>query len=261
MSYNFTNSRKSIRSIVISPNIGKYGMNIIGTRHHVLEVLEYLILGENMNMLQPFFDSEEKLFADVDKWDHTQIVGIFSSHCFEKYHFFSMKISNLDHSFWFHKPSKQWHILWCQRLPRNQNLYDIYSTGSPHFTRFHFARGWCFCQMNSHYLMHYTISSLYPVKTIIWVLRYILYFTLHKFHFTRVILKKQKLCKVRATCIIPQTRTLGGSSIWIGAKFALGKWLGRYVAIHNKFGLQTCWRLQLFWILGFESGQAQAKFA
>ena len=164
MSYNFTNSRKSIRSIVISPNIGKYGMNIIGTRHHVLEVLEYLILGENMNMLQPFFDSEEKLFADVDKWNHTQIVGIFSSHCFEKYHFFSMKISNLDHSFWFHKPSKQWHILWCQRLPRNQNLYDIYSTGSPHFTRFHFARGWCFCQMNSHYLMHYTISSLYTVK-------------------------------------------------------------------------------------------------
>ena len=89
MSYNFTTSRKSI---VISPNIGKYGMNIIGTRHHVLEVLEYLIYGENMNILQPYFDSEEKLFADVDKWNHTQIVGKFSSHCFEKYHFFSMKI-------------------------------------------------------------------------------------------------------------------------------------------------------------------------
>ena len=92
MSYNFTNSRKNIRSIVISPNIGKYGMNIIGTKHHVLEVLEYLIYGENMNILQPYFDSEEKLFADVDKWNHTQIVGISSSHCFEKYHFFSMKI-------------------------------------------------------------------------------------------------------------------------------------------------------------------------
>ena len=59
-------------------------MNIIGTRCHVLEVLEYLILEENMNVLQPFFDSEEKLFADVDKWNHAQIFGIFSSHYYEK---------------------------------------------------------------------------------------------------------------------------------------------------------------------------------
>ena len=85
MSYKFTNLKKSMeRSIVISPNIGKYGMNIIGTRYHVLEVLEYLILEENMNVLQPFFDSEEKLFADVDKWNHAQIFGIFSSHYYEK---------------------------------------------------------------------------------------------------------------------------------------------------------------------------------
>ena len=85
MSYKFTNLKKSMeRSIVISPNIGKYGMNIIGTRCHVLEVLEFLILEENMNVLQPFFDCEEKFFADVDKWNHAQIFGIFSSHYYEK---------------------------------------------------------------------------------------------------------------------------------------------------------------------------------
>ena len=104
-------------------------------------------------------------------------------------------------------------------------------TGSPHFTRFHFAR-----------------SSLYT-RLMFLPNEFTLFNALHDFltlpcqnnHLSRYIL-----------CIIPQTRTLGGSSIWIGAKFALGKWLGRYVAIHTKFGLQTCWRLQLFWILGFE---------
>ena len=54
--------------------------------------------------------------------------------------------------------------------------------------------------MDSHYVMHYTISSLYTVKK---------YYLSNKgtvFHFTRISLytiyfEKQKSCKVRATCI------------------------------------------------------------
>ena len=33
----------------------------------------------------------------------------------------------------------------------------------------HFTRGLGFCQMNSHYVIHYTFSSLYTVKNIILV--------------------------------------------------------------------------------------------
>ena len=68
-------------------------------------------------------------------------------------------------------------------------------TGSPHFTR-----GLYFCQMDSHYVMHYTISSLYTVK------KHYLSIKDTVFHFTRIslytiYLEKQKSCKVRATCI------------------------------------------------------------
>ena len=56
------------------------------------------------------------------------------------------------------------------------NLYYIYSTSYKYciqvaltlhsFTLHdpHFTRGLYFCQMDSHYVMHYTISSLYTVK-------------------------------------------------------------------------------------------------
>ena len=52
--------------------------------------------------------------------------------------------------------------------------------------------------MNSHYVMHYTISSLYTVKkhylSCIWVLK-VLCFTLHEFHFTLFILKNKNRVK------------------------------------------------------------------
>ena len=62
-----------------------------------------------------------------------------------------------------------------------------------------FTRGLCFCQMNSHYVMHYMVSSLYTIKKILFLYQYTM------FHFTRVSLytihlEKQKSCKVRATC-------------------------------------------------------------
>ena len=31
----------------------------------------------------------------------------------------------------------------------------------------HFTRGLCFCQMNSHYVVHYTFSSLCTIKKIL----------------------------------------------------------------------------------------------
>ena len=64
----------------------------------------------------------------------------------------------------------------------------------------HFTRGLGFCQMNSHYVIHYTFSSLYTVKNIILVvLNYCVSpytnFSLHD------LFRKKKSCKVRATCM------------------------------------------------------------
>ena len=63
----------------------------------------------------------------------------------------------------------------------------------------HFTQGLCFCQMESHYVVHYTISSLYTVK------KHYLSIKGSVFHFTRISLytiysEKQKSCRVRATC-------------------------------------------------------------
>ena len=54
--------------------------------------------------------------------------------------------------------------------------------------------------MESHYVVHYTISSLYTVK------KHYLSIKGSVFHFTRIslytiYLERQKSCKVRATCI------------------------------------------------------------
>ena len=43
-----------------------------------------------------------------------------------------------------------------------------------------FTRGLCFCQMNSHYVMHYMVSSLYTIKKILFLYQYTM------FHFTRI---------------------------------------------------------------------------
>ena len=61
--------------------------------------------------------------------------------------------------------------------------------------------------MNSHYVMHYTISSLYTVK------KDYLSIKCTMFHFTRIslytiYLEKPKSCKVRATC----SKNRGGKS-------------------------------------------------
>ena len=55
------------------------------------------------------------------------------------------------------------------------------------------------CLMDSHYVMHYTISSLYTVK------KHYLSIKGTLFHFTRIslftiYLEKQRSCKVRTTC-------------------------------------------------------------
>ena len=68
----------------------------------------------------------------------------------------------------------------------------------------HFTRGLYFCQMDSHYVMHYTISSLYTVK------KHHLSIKDTVFYFTRIslytiYLEKQKSCQVRATCICIHT--------------------------------------------------------
>ena len=60
-------------SLVASPNIDDLGINLIGTKVHILEVLKSLVLEENTSILVPFFDHKEKFFAFVDKWNHTQI--------------------------------------------------------------------------------------------------------------------------------------------------------------------------------------------
>ena len=69
----------------------------------------------------------------------------------------------------------------------------------------HFTQGLCFCQMDSHYVVHYTISSLYTVK------KHHLSIKDTVFHFTRIslytiYLEKQKSCKVRATCSLGRVR-------------------------------------------------------
>ena len=58
----------------------------------------------------------------------------------------------------------------------------------------HFMRGLCLCQMNSHYVMHYTFSSLYTIKRQSEYSIKVLCFTLH--------LEKQKSRKVRASLLI-----------------------------------------------------------
>ena len=63
----------------------------------------------------------------------------------------------------------------------------------------HFTRGLSLCQMNSLYVMPYTISSLYTIK------KHYLSNVGTVFHFTRISLytiysERQKSCKVRATC-------------------------------------------------------------
>ena len=60
-------------SLVASPNIDDFGINLIGTKVQILKVLKSLVLGENTSVLSPFFDHKEKFFAFVDKWNHTQI--------------------------------------------------------------------------------------------------------------------------------------------------------------------------------------------
>ena len=77
ITYKYSNVLSHIKkSIIASPNIKEYGINFIGRQSIVLEVLKTLIIKGNTNVLEPFFDLEEKVFSVVDKWNHTQIFGM-----------------------------------------------------------------------------------------------------------------------------------------------------------------------------------------
>ena len=79
LSYKFAKALRNIKtSIVASPNIEEYGINFIGSKFKVLEILEPLILEEDTHVLKPFFDMKEKVFTIVDKWNHTQIYGMLN---------------------------------------------------------------------------------------------------------------------------------------------------------------------------------------
>ena len=76
MSYKFANALKdNPKSLVASQNVKEFGVNLIGSQFHVLEILEPLILNENKNELQPYLDKKGKYFGLLDECKHTLIFG------------------------------------------------------------------------------------------------------------------------------------------------------------------------------------------
>ena len=66
-------------SLIASRNIEEFGINLIGSQLHVLEILKPLILEENLNVLEPFLDYGETVFATIDNWNLTEIYGLYNS--------------------------------------------------------------------------------------------------------------------------------------------------------------------------------------
>ena len=76
MSYKFANALRNMpKSLVASQNVKEFGVNLIGSQWHVLEILKPLTLNENENVLQPFLDKKGKYFGLLDEWKHTLIFG------------------------------------------------------------------------------------------------------------------------------------------------------------------------------------------
>ena len=76
MSYKFANALRNMpKSMVASQNVKEFGVNLIGSQWHVLEILKPLTLNENENVLQPFLDKKGKYFGLLDEWKHTLIFG------------------------------------------------------------------------------------------------------------------------------------------------------------------------------------------
>ena len=76
MNWKFIQAMKnSHQPLLASRNIDKFGINLIGSPVQLKEILDSLILEENLDVLEPFFEPYEDTFTNVDKWNHSQISG------------------------------------------------------------------------------------------------------------------------------------------------------------------------------------------
>ena len=64
-------------SMIVSRNMEEFGINLIGSQLHVLEIIKPLILEENLNVLEPFLDYKENFFATLENWNLTEIYGLY----------------------------------------------------------------------------------------------------------------------------------------------------------------------------------------
>ena len=64
-------------SLIASRNMEEFGINLIGSQLHVLEIIKPLILEENLNVLEPFLDYKENFFATLENWNLTEIYGLY----------------------------------------------------------------------------------------------------------------------------------------------------------------------------------------
>ena len=64
-------------SLIASRNMEEFGINLIGSQLHVLEIIKSLILEENLNVLEPFLDYKENFFATLENWNLTEIHGLY----------------------------------------------------------------------------------------------------------------------------------------------------------------------------------------
>ena len=84
--------KNSHQPLLASRNIDKFGINLIGSPVQLKEILDSLILEENLDVLEPFFEQNEDTFTNVDKWNHSQISGK-NCYCqlYENYYYFLYK--------------------------------------------------------------------------------------------------------------------------------------------------------------------------
>ena len=64
-------------SLIASRNMEEFGINLIGSQLHVLEILKPLILEENLNVLEPYLDYGENVYATIGNWNLTEIYGLY----------------------------------------------------------------------------------------------------------------------------------------------------------------------------------------
>ena len=65
--------KKLDMDLIASKNFQTFGVNIIGSQLSIMDIIKPLIMEQNMEILEPYFDYTDEMFSNVDNWKSNQM--------------------------------------------------------------------------------------------------------------------------------------------------------------------------------------------